>query len=91
MKRLAVLLLVALLLLLVALALPLPVPGSMGGMALCPQCSPGNLHAGLALCLAILALFALVLPRPGTTRVASVPGSGRAGLDSPPEHPPRPR
>jgi hypothetical protein len=90
-KRFAILLLVALLLLLVAVALPLPVPGAMAGMSFCPECLPADLHAGLALCLAVLALFMLVMPRLGTTPLPSFGASRRTGGSAPPDPPPRSR
>jgi hypothetical protein len=77
------------LVLLVATILPIPVQTSMAPMPFCPECLPGDPHVGLALCLAVLVAFVLILPRFGSIGLTLRPPGRGVLLVSAPDRPPR--
>jgi hypothetical protein len=89
MRRLGMILLLMAIVLLVATILPIPLQTSMAPMPFCPECLPGDPHVGLAVCLAVLVAFVLILPRFGSIGLSFQHRGRGVLLVSAPDRPPR--
>jgi hypothetical protein len=80
-----------LVLVVVLLILLMGLPGAMvmGDMAPCPSCTKGDAPAAVAMCLAIVSLFVLVVSSKSTLIVSRRQVVGLLLLADPPEKPPR--